>query len=251
VDFTRATCLSRILTSNNIGGDTTASAICATFFYLSRNPDCYQKLAAEIRSTFASSDEIKGGPKLAKCHYLRACIDESMRMSPPVTATLWREQIANDGDVSPLLVDGHVIPKGAYVGVNAYAIHHNEQYFPDSFKFAPERWLTEVKNPEDKAARKLMSDAFAPYSIGPRGCAGKSMAYLEISLIVAKALWYFDFRAAPGPLGKVGEGVEGNTNGRGRRHEYQLYDAFTARHDGPHLIFTRRGEFWKDLEVQE
>ncbi|KAI1737805.1 hypothetical protein F4680DRAFT_427939 [Xylaria scruposa] len=58
--------------------------------------------------------------------YLRACIDESLRMSPPIPGTLWREQAADDTDSRPLVINGHVIPKGTYVGVNTYAIHHNE-----------------------------------------------------------------------------------------------------------------------------
>lgn len=62
------------------GGDTTAAAIAAFFFYISRksNAEAYKKLAEEIRSSFSSAAEIQSGPKLASCHYLRACIDEAM-----------------------------------------------------------------------------------------------------------------------------------------------------------------------------
>lgn len=68
------------------GGDTTATALSALFFYLSRNAEAYSKLANEIRTTFASHAEIKGGPKLASCRYLRASIEEALRMSPPVSS---------------------------------------------------------------------------------------------------------------------------------------------------------------------
>lgn len=62
------------------GGDTTAAAVGALFFYLSRetNIEAYKKLASEVRTTFSSADEIHSGPKLSGCHYLRACIDEAM-----------------------------------------------------------------------------------------------------------------------------------------------------------------------------
>lgn len=66
-----------------LGGLTTATAISATFFYLSCNPKAYAALASEIRSTFASDGDISMGPKLNSCKYLRSCIDEAMRMSPP------------------------------------------------------------------------------------------------------------------------------------------------------------------------
>lgn len=60
---------------NTLGGDTTATVIAALFFYLSHNPECYTKLAHEIRTTFETSLEIRSGQKLARCQYLRACID--------------------------------------------------------------------------------------------------------------------------------------------------------------------------------
>ncbi|CAJ2505668.1 Uu.00g130620.m01.CDS01 [Anthostomella pinea] len=223
------------------GSDTTATTIAATLFYLSRNPRCYQQLANEIRSTFTCTQDIKGGPQLASCHYLRACIDEALRLSPPVPGTLWRTQDPDDDQ--PLVIDGHVIPKGTIFGVSSYAIHHNEAYFPNSFAFKPERWLE-----GHTAGGKHTSDAFAAFSVGARSCAGKPMAYLELSLVIARMLWYFDFEPASGSLGEVGGGMAGGPTGRERLGEFQLEDIFTARHDGPYLAFHPRGELWKELE---
>ncbi|RYC57327.1 hypothetical protein CHU98_g8890 [Xylaria longipes] len=228
------------------GSDTTATALSATFFYLSRNPGCYEKLCNEIRSTFASGEEIKAGPQLAGCRYLRACLDESMRMSPSVPGTLWR--IQDPGDEQPLVIDGHLVPKGTLMGVSAYAIHHNEEYFPDSFTFKPERWLAAGTSSEEDAAAKRMHDAFAAFSTGSRACAGKALAYMESTLVLAKTLWYFDFKSAPGNLGEVGGGKPGSPPGRSRPDEYQLEDIFTATHDGPYLMFQARGEQCRDLE---
>lgn len=66
------------------GGDTTAAALSALFFYLSRevNSESYRKLANEIRTTFPSAEDIHSGPRLSGCHYLRACIDEAMLVTP-------------------------------------------------------------------------------------------------------------------------------------------------------------------------
>ncbi|ETS88141.1 hypothetical protein PFICI_01969 [Pestalotiopsis fici W106-1] len=217
------------------GGDTTATALSALFFYLSRHSDVYSKLAHEIRSTFSSASEIRGGSKLAGCKYLRASIDEALRMSPSVSGTLWRELSNNQKDTEPFIVDGHVIPPGTQVGVSTYCLHHNEKYFPQPFEFSPERWLV-----EDEAALRLMNSAFCPFSIGARACAGKAMAYLEMSLVVAKTLYKFDFDAPPGDLGRVGAGVAGRRDGRDKTDEFQLYDIFAAMHDGPNLIFRPR-----------
>lgn len=217
------------------------------FFYLAHNRDYYERLAAEIRTTFASSSEIRSGPQLSNCHYLRACIDETLRIAPPVPGTLWRE-LASDETHTPLIIDGHVVPPGTQVGVNIYALQHNEKYFPDPYRFRPERWLPS-ETPESQ--RQLMHEAFTPFSIGYRGCAGKAMAYLETSLVIAKTLWYFDFKLAPGKLGKVGGGTPGRTDGRGRPEEYQLYDVIAGEHDGPYLVFSPRGNACDDLKFDE
>ncbi|KAI1858055.1 uncharacterized protein JN550_012877 [Neoarthrinium moseri] len=212
------------------GGDTVATAMTALFFYMARNRECYRKLAEEIRSSFKMRTQIKGGAKLTSCKYLRACIDECLRMSPPLASTLWREQRSQDS--GNIVVDGHMIPRGTRVGVNTYSLHHNPTYFPEPFKFWPERWL--ASRDENRTSR----EAFAPFSTGSRGCAGKAMAYLEISLVMATTLWDFDFEEAP-----VKGAMEGGIYQRFSYQtspEFQLHDVFVSSHDGPYLIFRPR-----------
>jgi cytochrome P450 len=125
-----------------IGGDTTATTLTAAFFYLSRNPSCYSRLTSEVRSKFPSGAEIQTGSLLSSCTYLRAVLDESMRISPPAAGTLWRELPVGDADSDePLIVDGHAVPTETWVGVNTYTIHHNEEYFPEPFAFKPDDGL--------------------------------------------------------------------------------------------------------------
>lgn len=230
-----------------IGGTTTSTNMSALFFYLSRNPSSYQTLATEIRSKFNSASEIRAGAQLSSCKYLRAYIDEALRMSPPTLTPLWRQQDAKDSSGQPFIVDGHVIPRGTQVAVSLYSLLHNEDYFPDAFTFNPERWLD--VNPASGEGN--MRKAFVPFLVGDRSCAGKAMAYLETSLTFARTLWYFDFEAAAGAAGEVGAGKPGRVDGRGRREEYQLDDIFVATHRGPNLVFRRRGDFWKELEMAD
>ncbi|KAI1761896.1 cytochrome P450 [Hypoxylon sp. FL1150] len=227
------------------GGTTVATLMSAIFFYLSRHADVYTRLADEIRTTFTSGRAIKGGSQLSSCRYLRAVIDETMRVAPPTTATPWREEdiysaTPAPSDGSPFLVDGHAIPRGTAVGVSLYSLMHNTAYFPEPFAFRPDRWLDGGSDGAfDEATRATMRRALAPFALGDRGCAGKAMAYLEASLVVAKTLWYFDFRTAEGPAGRVGGGTPGR-GWRDREDEYQLFDIFTADHDGPNLVFEPR-----------
>ncbi|KAI0168398.1 hypothetical protein BJ166DRAFT_590842 [Pestalotiopsis sp. NC0098] len=90
-----------------------------------------------------------------------------------------------------------------------------------------------------------MRAAFAPFAFGETGCLGKAMAYHEMSLVVAKTLWYFDFARAPGEAGDLGGGRPGDRDGRHRVDEYQLFDHAVANHDGPNLVFNPRGEYYR------
>ncbi|KAI2629912.1 cytochrome P450 [Hypoxylon sp. NC1633] len=195
-------------------------------------------LATEIRSTFTSGVDIQGVQKLSSCRYLRACIDETLRLSPPVTSTLWRELSPTDEGTWPLIIDEHTIPRETQIGVNIYTLHHNEKYFPDPSAFKPERRFF----PDDaqQTERHRMHDAFATSSIGSRVCPGKAVAYLQSSLVIAKTLLYFDFENAPGITGEVG--VARTTDSR-NIDEFQLYNAFASIHDGPNLAFRPRGDF--------
>jgi cytochrome P450 len=208
----------------------------AAFFYLSQSPISYARLATEIRSTFPSAEDIRTGPRLSSCLYLRACIDEALRMTPPASGTLWRD--------SPVetVVDGCIIPPGTQVGVNTYALHHNEQLFPNSFEYRPERFLSGDKSRPGSSDEAVMHtrQGFAPFSIGSRGCVGKSMAYTEISLTLAKTLWHFDFKRAEGPLRAIGGGDSSHKDGRTRFNEFQIQEHISASHDGPYLVFSRR-----------
>ncbi|XXH01379.1 hypothetical protein Hte_007739 [Hypoxylon texense] len=225
------------------GAETSSTTMSALLFYLSRNRECYQRLASEIRSTFTNGEDIRKGSKLVGCQYLRACIDETLRLSPPVPGILWREASRDDTEKhGPLIIDGHVISPGTQVGVSTYAVHHNEEYFPEPFAFRPERWLA-----DETPGRPLQ--AFVPFSIGSRSCPGKSMAYLEISLTVARILWYFDFEKCSGSLGDVGGGEPGRPGPRGRADEFQLHDIFASTHAGPVLSFRPQGELWRELET--
>lgn len=217
-------------------GSTTSTCLSAMFFYLSKNPQCYRRITTEIRSVFKSIDEIRAGSRLRQCSYLRACIDEALRMSPPIPGTLWRQQVAEgDEESCPLVIDGHIIPPGTHIGVNTYALHHNEEYFPEPFTYRPERFLD-----ESVATRRSTKNAFVPFSIGSRACMGKSMAYLGVGLVLARTLWHFDFVRAPNETGNLGESTYWKTGGKvkgDRIGEYQTNDTFVAAHDGPCLIF--------------
>ena len=173
--------------TNCLGFDTTATALSNTIFHLLNNPLTYTRLCSEIRSTFSNDEEIKSGGLLTGCLYLRACIDESMRISPPVGTVLPREILPGG-----LIVSNHYFAAGIEIGVPIYALHHSERYFTNAEDYKPERWMAGEGTSDEEQA--LQKGAFSPFSFGPRGCAGKNMAYLELTTVIAKLIWRYDIR---------------------------------------------------------
>lgn len=222
------------------GSDTTSTAMAATLFYLVRDPRTLAEVTREVRSAFDDVEEICQGPKLGGCAYLRACIDEAMRLSPSVGGVLPREVLPGGATI-----DGETVPAGVVVGTPHYAIHHNPEYYPQPFAFVPERWIAGAE--AAVLGEKVVSEAdvaraqsaFCPFSIGPRGCIGKGLAYLEMTTTLARVLFLYDVRRAVGVV-DPGEGKVGAEWGRDRVGEYQLVDTFTSLKDGPLVEFRRR-----------
>ncbi|OHW97897.1 hypothetical protein CSPAE12_03515 [Colletotrichum incanum] len=207
------------------GSDTSSTAMAALFFYLSRYPEAYEKVVKEVRSTFRFAKQVSQGPKLSSCTYLRACITEAARLSPPAAGAMWRE--VQDGG---LQVGDLYVPAGYDVGTGIYSINHNSEYYPQPFKFWPERWIPEVVGEE--AVSKAKS-AYGTFSVGPRNCVGKGLAMIEISLAMAAVMSEFDFRRDETGMGSVGEGHDA------LKDEYQIFWAFTSMKDGPYVQFRR------------
>jgi cytochrome P450 len=215
------------------GSDTSSTALAGAFFYLTHNPIALQRLEREILSTFSELEEIHSGPELTSCAYLRACIDEAMRMSPPVGGILPREVLPGG-----LLIDGHQIPAGTVVGVPTYAIHHNTTYFPLPFTYNPERWISNSSESTTKEDVDMAQSAFCPFSVGPRGCIGKGLAYTELLTALARTVFMYEMRLADG--NSAGEGKHELGIGRQRVGEFQLWDTFTSLKDGPYVQFRAR-----------
>ncbi|EME77267.1 uncharacterized protein MYCFIDRAFT_191444 [Pseudocercospora fijiensis CIRAD86] len=167
------------------GSETTANLLSGLFARLIWNPDKYQKLVDEIRSSFKSEDEIVY-EKLSKLAYLNACIEEGLRIHPPVPTGLLRT-VPKEGDT----IDGQWIPGGTSVAVSSWAASHNPVNFRDCDSFIPERWL-------DKAYDTDYKKAAQPFSLGPRGCIGRHLSYMEMRLILGRLLWNFDVVSTDG-----------------------------------------------------
>ncbi|RFU72210.1 hypothetical protein TARUN_10052 [Trichoderma arundinaceum] len=68
------------------GSETTAATMSALIFYLGTHPNVYKNLIGEIRSTFAREEDITL-KSTRQLKYLHACLEETLRIYPPVNET--------------------------------------------------------------------------------------------------------------------------------------------------------------------
>ena len=215
------------------GSDTPATAIAGCFYYLAHNARVLRALEEEVCSTFDNEEEVVNysSNKLANCSYLRAVIDETMRMSPFVTGTVPREVLKGG-----IMIDGEYIPAGTTVGTGFYSLHHNHQYFHEPFAYKLERCIVGSSPEVTAESVESAQSGFFPFSFGPRGCIGKNLAYMELRSVIARIVWMYEMRLAPGSVvGNVKAGVEDC-----RRPEFRLLDRWQAEKDDPMMQFKRR-----------
>ncbi|XP_051986135.1 1,25-dihydroxyvitamin D(3) 24-hydroxylase, mitochondrial-like [Xyrauchen texanus] len=154
-------------TELQIGGvETTANSMLWAIFNLSRNPSAQGNLLKEIQAVVPAG-QTPCAEHIKKMPYLKACLKESMRLSPSVpftSRTLHKDTVLGD----------YTLPKGTVLMINSQAIGSNEEYFNNGKQFRPERWL------QDK--NTINPFAHVPFGIGKRMCIGRRLAELQIQL---------------------------------------------------------------------
>ncbi len=81
-----------------------------------------------------------------------------------------------------------IIPK-TVICIRPHVIHHSEKYFKNAYKFVLERWLPLSQRPAEYAHDHL--EACQPFSVGLTDCIGKSLAWAEMRVLVAKLIWAY------------------------------------------------------------
>jgi cytochrome P450 len=160
---------------------TTAWTLEVSTFYLLRRPEILRRLKDEIHATIPNLDEVTPLPVLEQLPYFNAVIKESLRLTYGVAGRLAR--IAPDQSL--ILKDGKkvwTIPPGTPVGMSAGQIHHDENIFPNSKFFDPERWL------ENGKLHSKLDKYLIPFTRGSRQCLGMNLAFAELYLCMS-ALW--------------------------------------------------------------
>ncbi|XP_015906533.3 cytochrome P450 2J4 [Parasteatoda tepidariorum] len=122
-----------------------------------------------------------------KIPYTFAVLMESQRFSSIVPLSTTRQ--ANQ-DIS---IKNFIIPKGAEITINLWALHNDPQYWSEPEKFKPERFLT-----DNGTKLRKHPESYAPFSIGRRNCPGETIAWMEILAYFTEIVRRFEISVPPG-----------------------------------------------------
>lgn len=164
------------------GHETLTSAIASFCLLTAQHPEVLEKLRQEQDRL-----NITGTPTLDDLKamtYLDQVIREVMRLVPPVGGGF-------RSAVETFEFGGYRIPKGWTVQYQIAQTHKDEDIYPESDRFDPERF-----NPE-RSADKQASFGYIPFGGGLRECIGKEFARLEMRLFASKMLKNYQWDLLP------------------------------------------------------
>ena len=187
------------------GSDTTAATLSHLFYHLASHPDVVKKLREEV-TPLMEADGGVSHVKIQEAQYLNGCINEALRLNPPVPCGVFRKtpkegvyigQTFIPGD-TVIQMPGYVMARGGRrTSISTQSMltcDADETIYPRPLEFIPERWYS-------KPELILHKDAFQPFSSGPFGCIGKNLALMEIRTLASRMIMKFDVAFAPGEDG--------------------------------------------------
>lgn len=169
-----------LLTFVIAGHETTALALSWAIYLLAFDPARQEKAREEARAVLGG--RAATAEDVAKLPYIRAIIDEALRLYPPA-ALVGRNALKSD------TVKGTEISSGEGIMIPILALHRHRKLWDAPDEFLPERWL-----PPNKAPDRF---AYLPFGDGPRVCIGASFAIQESVIVLATLLARFRFTAVP------------------------------------------------------
>jgi len=181
-DFVQARDLSVLLTGPYVAGlDTVANTVAACTYGILKTPGVVEKVQAEADALYAkdtvTEEDIRG------LTYIQGCIKEAMRLWPIAVAQM---RTTNHD----LEFEGHVIPKDEMIFIGTSVPHFMEEYFPDPFKFDPERYSEERRE-------HMKPGAYAPFGRGPHTCLGQNLAEVLMGVIMSRLFHRLDLSLDP------------------------------------------------------
>ncbi|MGA9492889.1 MAG: cytochrome P450 [Mycobacterium sp.] len=169
----------QVITFIVAGHETTSGALSFALHYLTQNPDVLARAKAEVDAVWGDSDDpAPVYTDVAKLRYVRAVLDESLRLWPTAPGYL---RVARKDTV---LGGRYRIKKGQWVLVVLPLVQRDPQVWPDPERFDPDRFAS--------GRAKNRAHSYKPFGTGQRACIGRQFALHEAVLTLGMILHRYD-----------------------------------------------------------
>ncbi|XP_061354572.1 geraniol 8-hydroxylase-like [Gastrolobium bilobum] len=167
------------------GTDTTAYALEWAMAEVLHNPNAMSKAKKELEETVGIGKPIEESD-IVRLPYLQAIIKETLRLHPIAPLLLPRKART---DVE---LNGYIIPKGAQILVNEWAIGRDPESWDNPNLFSPERFLGSKVDIQGK------NFELTPFGSGRRICPGMPLAIRMLHLMLGSLINSFNWKLENG-----------------------------------------------------
>jgi len=186
-DITRDEMAELCLIALFVGVDTTSSVTAWNLLHLALNPECQEKLHAELLESLNEKGS-NGGTRLNAdvigkkvSPYLHMCFRESHRATPAFGAAMWKGNSHSDVEIY-----GETLPRGSMVQMGH--LSYDEEYIEEPKQFRPERWTADGVASRKGTKSEVLDHPLLrdPFSQGARRCPGSRVATNEILAMISQ-----------------------------------------------------------------
>jgi cytochrome P450 len=199
----------QIITFMVAGHETTSGALSFALYYLTQNPQVLARAQAEVDALWGDVDDPE--PTFAdipKLRYVRAALDEALRLWPPGSAYVRAAR------TDTVLGGRYPMNQGDRAAVVLPLLHRDPLVWPDPDRFDPDRFAP-------GQAKTRPPHAYKPFGTGQRACIGRQFALHEA--VLALGLVLHRYHLAPTDS-----------------YRLQIAEAFTIKPQGFQLLPRRR-----------
>lgn len=167
------------------GTDTTSSTVEFAISEMMNSPRIMIKAQQELDMVVGTSGPVEES-HLDQLPYLKAITKEVLRLHPVLPL------MVPHCPSEPCSIAGYIVPAGAHVFVNVWAIHRDPNVWDRPIEFVPERFMSDKWDYSGKDFRYL------PFGAGRRSCAGVAMGERIVMLAFASLVHSFNWALPDG-----------------------------------------------------